>query len=92
MESLMYKTPLVNAKRRLSTIPVTRPGLGQEERIVTEQVQRIQREWPELHDERSRRRSLGHSNDFFKSSKEEPDSVDSSMGFRELERVISIQI
>ena len=87
MESLLYKTPSpVTAKRRLSTFPSTRNGLGREERVVSEQVQRIHKEWPELQDERTRRGSLGNSDEFIKNLRE-IDTVDSSMGFRELERV-----
>ena len=85
----MYKTPSpVTAKRRLSGIPVSRTsGLGRAERVVSEHAQRIQREWPELQEERARRGSLGNSSEHFRNLKEETDSVDSSMGFRELERV-----
>jgi hypothetical protein len=90
MESLMYKTPSpVTAKRRLSAIPVPRSTTGRVERVASEQVQRIQREWPGLHNERSRRDSLGSRNDLLTTLREEADSVDSSMGFRELERVHS---
>ena len=87
----MYKTPSpVTAKRRYSGIPVSRAGLGRAERVVSEQVQRVQREWPELHSERSRRGSGGHSSDILRNLKDETDSVDSSMGFRELERVLPV--
>lgn len=88
----MYKTPSpVTAKRRLSGIPVTscRTNVKRsiDGRVVSEQMQRIHREWSELEDERVRRGSVGSSGDFLRSLKEEPDTVDSSMGFRELERV-----
>jgi hypothetical protein len=88
MESLMYKTPSpVTAKRRLSGIPVSRTsGLGRAERVVSEHAQRIQREWPELQEEQARRGSVGNSSEYIKNW-QEMDSVDSSMGFRELERV-----
>jgi hypothetical protein len=90
MESLLYKTPSpVSAKRRLSGIPVSRGGLGRAERVVTEQAQRVIREWPELHEERSRRGSISNTSDVLRNLKEETDSVDSTMGFRELERVVS---
>ena len=90
----MYKTPSpVTAKRRLSGIPVSRrSGLGRAERVVSEHAQRIQREWPELQEERVRRGSVGNSSEYLRNLKEETDSVDSSMGFRELERVMSPEI
>jgi hypothetical protein len=87
MESLLYKTPSpVTAKRRLSA---ARHGgyTGRPDRIVSEQIQRIQRDWPELDDARSRRGSVGNVTEFSQSLREETDTVDSSMGFRELERV-----
>ena len=91
MESLIYKTPSpVTAKRRLTGIPVSRStgGLDQEKRVVSEQVQRVQRDWPELfQDVRHRSGSVGNPGEVLKNLKEESDSVDSSMGFRELERV-----
>jgi hypothetical protein len=86
MDTSLYKTPSpVTAKRRLSAIQTN--AIARPERIVTEQVQRIQREWPELRDERRRRMSIGPSSEFLRSLKEDADGVDSSMGFRELERV-----
>ena len=91
MESLMYKTPSpVTAKRRLSGIPVARSTAGRGERAASEQIQRTQREWPGLHEERTRRGSLGNRNDLLTSLREETDNLDSSMGFRELERVRNI--
>ena len=88
MESLIYKTPSpVTAKRRLSDIPVPRSVAGCGERVASEQVQRIQREWSGLQQERKRRDSFGGRNDLLTTLREETDSVDSSMGFRELERV-----
>jgi hypothetical protein len=89
----MYKTPSpITAKRRLSGIPVTRTNAkrSSDSRVVSEQMQRIHREWPELEDKRVRRGSIGAAGDFLRSLKEVPDSVDSSMGFRELERVLYI--
>lgn len=87
----MYKTPSpVTAKRRLSGIPVPRSVAGREERVASEQVQRIQREWPGLKEERTRRDSLGSRPDLLTTLREETDSVDSSMGFRELERVVQL--
>lgn len=86
----MYRTPSpVTAKRRLSGIPVPRSSAERGDRVASEQVQRIQREWPGLHDERSRRDSLGSRNDLLTTLREEADTADSSMGFRELERVHS---
>ena len=86
----MYKTPSpVTVKRRLPTNSNNRRDIGRPERIVSEYVQRIEREWPELRDERPRRVSLGPYSEFMRSLTEEADSVDSTMGFRELERVIS---
>jgi hypothetical protein len=91
MDTLMYKTPSpVTAKRRLSGIPVTARGnvkRSTDSRVVSEQMQRIHREWPELEVERVRRGSIGAAGDFLRTLKDEPDNVDSSMGFRELERV-----
>jgi hypothetical protein len=82
----MYKTPSpVTAKRRLSGIPTSR----RTDRVASDQVLRIQREWPGLEEreQRSRRGSIATSGELLKNLKEEADSVDSSMGFRELERV-----
>ena len=88
----MYKTPSpVTAKRRLSSVPATRTGQGRAERVVSEQVQRFQKEWPELQDERARSGSLSNSGEILRNLKEETDSVDSLMGFRELERVKILQ-
>src|SRR5436305_4319047 len=89
MDSLLYTTPSpVTAKRRLSSVPATRTGIGRQEIAVSEQVGRIQRDWPELlMDEGIRRASLNNSNEFLKHLKEEKDIGDSSMGFKELQRV-----
>lgn len=89
MDTLTYKTPSpVIAKRRLSGIPVRRAGgLGPSERVVSEQVLRVQKEWPGLQDEQIRKSSLGNPSETLKNLKDETDSVDPSMGFRELERV-----
>jgi hypothetical protein len=57
---------------------------------VSDQISRIQREWPDLEDcgQRSRRGSIATGQEWLKGVKDEStDSVDSSMGFRELERV-----
>jgi hypothetical protein len=87
METLTYKTPSpVTAKRRLSGIPTSR----RPERVFSEQLSsRTQREWPDLEEreQRSRRGSIAASGELLRNLKEETDSVDSSMGFRELERV-----
>jgi hypothetical protein len=90
-ESLLYKTPSpVTTKRQSSSISVSQPGVGRAERAVSERVQRVHKNWPELHGERTRSGSLGNSGDFLKNLKEEAESIDSTMGFRELERVRSI--
>jgi hypothetical protein len=86
MESLLYKTPSpVTAKRRLSGLPA-RLG-GRADRVMSEQIQRIQRDWPDLEDVRGRRGSVGNVTEFAQTLREETESIDSSMGFRELERV-----
>lgn len=88
MESLLYKTPSpVTAKRRLSSIPISRIGLGREQRVASDHIQRIQTDWPELQKERTRRGSMGNTGHFTRQIKDDADSIDSSMGFRELERV-----
>jgi hypothetical protein len=88
----MYKTPSpVTAKRRLSGIPVTSRAnvkRSTDSRVVSEQMQRIHREWPDLEVDHVRRGSIGSTGNFLRTLKDEPDSVDSSMGFRELERVL----
>jgi len=85
----MYKTPSpVTAKRRLSDIPVTRTGVGRTDRIASEHARRVQTEWPELQNGRNRRGSLGTKSELVRELNEETESVDSTMGFRELERVI----
>lgn len=87
----MYKTPSpVTAKRRLSGIPTSR----RPERVVSEQISRIQRESHDIEDlgQRNRRRSIATGQEMLKAMKDEStDSVDSSMGFRELERVFHAQ-
>ena len=86
MDSMMYTTPSpVTAKRRLSSNLAHKHG--RHDRVVSEHIQRIQREWPDLHDDRTRRGSVGNVIEFAQSVRDESDSLDSSMGFRELERV-----
>jgi hypothetical protein len=96
-ESLLYKTPSpVCAKRRLSGIPVrtttiTEGGaLGPSERVPNDAVRRIVSsggDRPGSGDVPWRRGSFSGSSDVLKKLEEETESVDSSMGFRELERV-----
>lgn len=87
MESSMYKTPSpITGKRRLSGIPTSR----RPDRAVSDQISRIQRESHDFEDpgQRSRRRSIATGQEILKAMKDETtDSVDASMGFRELERV-----
>jgi hypothetical protein len=81
-ESLLYKTPSpVIAKHN------GHAGRGRAERVVSEKVQRAHKDWPELQGGRNRGASLGNSSEFLRNLKEEVDSIDSTMGFRELERV-----
>jgi hypothetical protein len=96
-ESLLYKTPSpVCAKRRLSGIPVrtttiTEGGApGPSERVPNDAVRRIVSsggDRPGSGDVPWRRGSFSGSSDVLKKLEEETESVDSSMGFRELERV-----
>jgi hypothetical protein len=95
MESLLYKTPSpVTAKRRLSAIPVRTTGTSprQPERVSNDAVRRIASsvdgQGP-LDAPWRRRGSLSGSSEVLKRLDEETASVDSSMGFRELERVPS---
>lgn len=95
-ESLLYKTPSpVCAKRRLSGIPVRTTtgthgdGLGPE-RVPNDAVRRIVSsglDRPGSGDAPWRRGSFSGTSDVLKKLDEETESVDSSMGFRELERV-----
>ena len=88
MESSLYRTPSPTAaKRRLSNIPPSRAGLGQEQRAASDHVQRFKRDWPELQNQRARRGSMGAPGLLSKGLRDDTDSIDSSMGFRELERV-----
>ena len=86
----MYKTPSpIAAKHRLSGIPTSR----RPDRVVSEQICRIQRESHDFEElgQRSRRRSIATGQEMLKAMKDEStDSVDSSMGFRELDRVFYV--
>ena len=62
---------------------------GRSDKSIKDQVQQIQHDWPELDDTRGRRASVGFPSEYMRDLKEE-ESVDSSMGFRELERVESL--
>jgi hypothetical protein len=80
----MSKTPSpVTAKRRLSTIP-TKTGSGQKNRVVSEQLPRI-KDYSDWKDDR--RGSFGNASENLKGIDEDTGSIDSSMGFRELEKV-----
>lgn len=81
-ERLICKTPSPAMAK-----PSGPAGLGRAERVVSEQLQRINKDWTQLQGGRNRGSSLGNSSDVLKNLKEEIDNVDSSMGFRELERV-----
>ena len=86
MESLLYKTPSpVTAKRRLSTIPV-KSRSARKDRVVSEQTPRM-KDYMELKDAKERRGSFGNASEILNGIEEDTGSVDSSMGFRELEKV-----
>ena len=96
MESLLYKTPSpVTAKRRLTGIPVrsAATNLDPPERVPNDAVRRIassgQRQGP--HDVSWRRSSFCGSTGILTRLDDETESVDYSMGFRELERVPNTQ-
>ena len=89
MESLLYKTPSpVTAKRRLSTIPA-KPRSGKKDRVVSEQTPKM-KDSTELKTAKERRGSFGNASEILKGIEEDTGSVDSSMGFRELEKVSSM--
>ena len=93
MESLLYKTPSPGtAKRRLSGIPVraTATSRGAPQSVPKDVAGRIVSPGDShgAHDASCRRRSFCGSTDILNRLDEETESVfDSSMGFRELERV-----
>ena len=97
MESLLYKTPSPGtAKRRLSGIPVraTATNLGPPERVPNDTAGRIVSPGDSqgAHDASWRRSSFCGSTDILNRLEEETEcAVDSSMGFRELERVPNTQ-
>jgi hypothetical protein len=91
MDDLIYKTPSpVMAKRRLSGIPVKiTPVRG--DGIFSEQIPRM-KDYHEFNESKSKRRnSIGNASAILKGMEaEDSASVDSSMGFRELEKVLTL--
>jgi hypothetical protein len=83
MDSLLYKTPSpVIAKRRLSSVP---PKTASPHGNLSEQIPRV-RDYPEFSD--SRRNSSGNATAILRGMEADDSArVDSSMGFRELEKV-----
>jgi hypothetical protein len=90
--NLLYKTPSpVTAKRRLSNYPhearaVTEKTDRVNRRLSDYAVQRVKKELLEEQVPAARRNSIDIANDLLGDVKE-ADSIDSTMGFRELERV-----
>jgi len=79
----MYKTPSpVTAKRRLSTVSSKAGHSSRKNRVVSEQFSQV-KDYSEL----DRRGSFGNATEILKGIEEDTGSVDSSMGFRELEKV-----
>jgi len=79
----MYKTPSpVTAKRRISTVSSKAGHPSRKNRVVSEQFSQV-KDYSEL----DRRGSFGNATEILKGIEEDTGSVDSSMGFRELEKV-----
>jgi len=93
--NLLYKTPSpVTAKRRLSHYPpetcaVTEKAERVNRRLSDYAVRRVKKELFEEQIPAVRRNSIDIANDLLRDVKE-ADSIDSTMGFRELERVLSL--
>jgi len=89
----MYKTPSpVTAKRRLSGIPVKATSI-RGDGIFSEQIPRT-KDYHEFKKSKSgRRNSIGNASAILRGMEaEDSASVDSSMGFRELEKVLACQV
>ena len=78
----------MTTKRRSSGIPIkTNSRPERAERVFSEQIPRV-RDYRELKDGRERRNSIGNASAILRGMEEdESGSIDSSMGFRELEKV-----